>query len=110
MGEEWLAVVFPALAAELWNLDGRWPGVWIADARQRVWQMDAGAARRGVQLGMSAAQARALAPDLRAVRRDPAQESNLLDRCAQLLYAWGPKVVALYKMITPPLRRQDQAA
>ncbi|MCE5359862.1 hypothetical protein [Candidatus Igneacidithiobacillus taiwanensis] len=95
MGEEWLAVVFPALAAELWNVDGRWPGVWIADARQRVWQMDVGAARRGVQLGMSAAQARALAPELQTVRRDPEQESNLLDRCAQLLYAWGPKVVAL---------------
>lgn len=95
MAEQWLAVIFPALAAELWNLDGTLPGVWIAETRQRVWQMDAGAANQGIQIGMSAAQARALAPQLQVMQRDAEREFNLLDRCAQLLYAWGPQVVAL---------------
>ena len=95
MAQQWLALVFPALAAELWNLDGRLPGVWIADIRQRVWQMDRGAVRQGLQIGMSTAQAKALAPEIQMVARAAEQEHNLLDRAAQLLYAWGPQVVAL---------------
>ena len=83
----WLYLHFPALALDALLADDPAAGCWaLLDAGNRLQQCNGAALAVGLQPGMALAEALALCDELQALRLQPAQEQQALQRLAEDCY------------------------